>query len=1362
MPDTNPQNPTHPGPHIRSHVLPKGLALGKAAELLGVGRPALSNLLNGNAALTPEMALRLEKAFGADAQELLAMQAAYDEAAGREQAKEIAVRTYVPSFLGIEARQISGWAEQIKARAELPALLRHLVHATGTAVTTVDFPAFDNAQRPGWDGTVVTDTATPWIPRGTSGWEFGCNKDPERKANDDYTARTASVPAAERANTTFVFVTPHNWKGKQAWTNAKRASSEWKDVRALDASDLEQWLEQSVATQAWFAERLGNGAPGIITLETAWNDWANATKPPLSKILFRSAVAGSKDRFLAWLKNPPATPFVITADSEGEAVAFVSCALDALEGDARQIADRALVLQTPDALKRVTAIVPDFVAIVASPETEAASAGMQSTHHIVIARRRNDLEREPDLALDLVDDQTFREAILDMGLPERDYDRYARESASSPTILRRRLSDIPAIHNPAWSADAALARDLIPMNFVGVWDSEAKADQEILRLLSGHEFADVERAIAKLRVIPDAPVWSIGKYRGVMSKIDVLFATRAYVTAKELDDFFFAAEIVLSESDPALELPVDKQWAANIYGKTREHSAGLRRGLCDTLVLLAVHGDALFRDRLGVNLSSRVGALIRKLLLPLKAETWASQKNDLRRYAEAAPDVFLDILEQDLKTPNPQVHALLAPADTMFGGCPRSDLLWALESLAWKPERLLRVSLVLAELAQVEIKDNWSNKPAGSLASIYRNWMPQTAASIDQRNAAMEEVCRRYPDVGWRLIIEQFGHHHAVGHYAARPHWRNEAAGAGQTAKTYGEIWAVADKARAIALDWPHHTTSTLGDLVERLEFMPEEDQNRVWALVAEWSAKQNDDTARHTLRERIRKAAFTRRARIRGVKPAIKDRAREAYAALEPKDLIVRHLWLFAAHWVDESSDELEDEDLDFRKREARITAQRKAALTEIWQARGYEGLMGLCERGSAESTIGWLLAEILDADDRAIVLDRLAAQSAPPSAVKIDNVISGLLGGVGAEARTSLLTGLLTGYAKAGSGDKAIRLLKCAPFRKATWDLLELVPDDWRARYWRETYVRWEDQDESEFSTLIDKLLEADRPRAAFVTAHMSFGKIDTQRLVRLLRQTATSTAEPVEYMQLASYDVAEAFKVLAARPDLPKMELVQLEFTYAAALDHTDYGLRGLEAAVAEDPQLLMQLIGMVYVRQDGKDDPPEWNIGDEERRRAAVVSAYDILRRISRTPGTKADGSLDADKLRSWLNTMRALGEQFGRLKMVDHVIGEILGRSQGGADGVWPSEPVRQVFDAIASQDMAEGMYMGRHNARGAHFRSRDGADEHVLAAQYRAWASAVAFHHPFTAKFLEEMARSYDHEAQWHDTDANVRKRLSY
>ena len=53
----------HPGMRIRAEVIPPGMSVTKAARLMGVGRPALSNLLNGNASLSADMAMRLEKAF---------------------------------------------------------------------------------------------------------------------------------------------------------------------------------------------------------------------------------------------------------------------------------------------------------------------------------------------------------------------------------------------------------------------------------------------------------------------------------------------------------------------------------------------------------------------------------------------------------------------------------------------------------------------------------------------------------------------------------------------------------------------------------------------------------------------------------------------------------------------------------------------------------------------------------------------------------------------------------------------------------------------------------------------------------------------------------------------------------------------------------------------------------------------------------------------------------------------------------------------------------------------------------------------------------------------------------------------------
>ena len=87
------KNPPHPGDFIRTEIIaPAGLSVTAAAAALGVSRPTLSSLLNEKAALSGDMALRIEKAFGVKMDTLLRMQGAYDIAQTRLREKQIHVR----------------------------------------------------------------------------------------------------------------------------------------------------------------------------------------------------------------------------------------------------------------------------------------------------------------------------------------------------------------------------------------------------------------------------------------------------------------------------------------------------------------------------------------------------------------------------------------------------------------------------------------------------------------------------------------------------------------------------------------------------------------------------------------------------------------------------------------------------------------------------------------------------------------------------------------------------------------------------------------------------------------------------------------------------------------------------------------------------------------------------------------------------------------------------------------------------------------------------------------------------------------------------------------------------------------------
>ncbi len=91
------KNPPHPGEIVREECLaPLGLTVTDGARVLGVTRQTLNNLVNERSGISPEMAIRLEKAFGTSADLWARLQMAYDLAQARRREREIKVTRYRP------------------------------------------------------------------------------------------------------------------------------------------------------------------------------------------------------------------------------------------------------------------------------------------------------------------------------------------------------------------------------------------------------------------------------------------------------------------------------------------------------------------------------------------------------------------------------------------------------------------------------------------------------------------------------------------------------------------------------------------------------------------------------------------------------------------------------------------------------------------------------------------------------------------------------------------------------------------------------------------------------------------------------------------------------------------------------------------------------------------------------------------------------------------------------------------------------------------------------------------------------------------------------------------------------------------
>ena len=661
----------------------------------------------------------------------------------------------------ITTGQIASWASTGGARAELPRLVRHLIQGTASTTRMV-MPAGDSTSLPDFDGEVHSVAGNAWVPNGQSCWELSCESNPGGKADADYTKRTAAMASDELARRTFVVLTARKWPKKKQWSESKRKEGKWSDVRAYDADDLEHWLEQAPAVAVGFAEILGIAGPGVVSPSTYFSSWASQCMPQIaaSALLAGREAQGDllREKYTAVGPDSEAKPISIKADSVEEAVAFIAASLEQHDEAVR----RAIVVTDTTGWRFVEANSEIRIAIAARPEIATAppnrnglaiivpyASGDMSEQFEGFAGRLNDQKTN----LDRPDHSVFEKALQEIGVEKNDARRLSELCGRSWSVFRRQHAVNPAIRRPAWLVHPS-ARALSTVCLIGAWSTGKEADKEVVARVTGRSHDEVEADLLELERLDDSPVLHIGSVWKAKSPLELLALFGDRITERDLDRFFDEAKSLLSLPDPQLDLPNAERWKAAIHGKPRPTSDFLLDAVCDTLIKLAVRGPMVAGLR-AKHVGHRVDSVVRELLQNADARRWLSLSARLPALAEASPEVFLTAVETSLAAPEAPIRRLLTETEGagVFGGrCWHAGLLWALEVLGWSPQWLTRVSLTLARLTETKIAGNWSNSPGRSLLGLYRSWLPHTAATLEQRIAALDVLIAREPKTAANLL----------------------------------------------------------------------------------------------------------------------------------------------------------------------------------------------------------------------------------------------------------------------------------------------------------------------------------------------------------------------------------------------------------------------------------------------------------------------------------------------------------------------------------------------------------------------------------------------------------------------------------
>ena len=675
--------------------------------------------------------------------------------------------------------------------------------------------------------------------------------------------------------------------------------------------------------------------------------------------------------------------------------------------------------------------------------------------------------------------------------------------------------------------------------------------------------------------------------------------------------------------------------------------------------------------------------------------------------------------------------------------------MWALEKLAWDKSTVTRVVKILAQLSQKEINDNYRNKPFSSLLGIFRSWCPATNINTQERIQLLKELVRKFPDIGWRICISQFlGSFPQTAFPASKCIWRNNC---GPNTVTKKDVYDFRNAAVEIALTWASYTFEQLLDLVSHIYGLTTEQQDKIWLLIEDWALNQATESEKITMREKLRTTVLSTRAKRYSNRITFTELGEQVYITLEPKELIDKHFWLFASHWVDDSADEIENaQNMDFEEREEIISQKRVIALKEILQEKGLSGILELSLKGDCASTIGFLLRRfVFSSDEESVQLIKLALESFKKDAhINYKKIIWGLLSE--GDDNTSLFESL-SGYLD-DSGKVQVYLQ--APFGSQVWRLVDSLDGNYQQEYW-EKIVPSYCPNINEVEEAVKYLLLANRPQTAFLYVNLILKKISPKVIFDILSAMLLPTSKD-ENNPPDSYRLGVAFSQISEYEMLSLEQKASLEFAYIevlapCGLKSENCSIKNLERYLEEHPEFFVQLISELSKRDDGEDDRSE-NINKKEFR----AKCFDALGALSHIPGEDNSGKINTEKLEEWVKQVISLAENNGCRNIAEYYIGKLLGHCQNGEDGIWPCEGVRDLVEDIHSKNMIEGMYIEKRNSRGVTSRSfgDGGAQEWRIVEQYQDWSRQLAITHPFVAdELLGQLAKSYQNEAEMWDNE---------
>lgn len=1257
----------------------------------------------------------------------------------------------------ITTGNIENWADTIECKYYLPQLIRKLIIATidFNSIKYLQFSYGEDVNTGGYDGELLTESENLFVPFGETVWEFGTTNNKKGKADEDYEKRKLNPLDKKPSDTTYVNINGKKYRDKKKWVAEKKAENFWKDVRYLDAIDIDQWLELAPQVEIWLAEKLGKPTNGIYTVEEYWKRWSDNKE---AKILPEIIAGESRTQEIEKVKeflNIGYGVLYIKSITKDEALVFPLAILEQIDiNEKNDLSSKTLIIDNKDSFSRIIQSTSSLIIIVKfQADSTDISAAIHKGHKLIISLSPSDEINSDKIDLPIVSLNDFENGLKNMGVDDEQARLLTKNTGRNISVLRRLLK----LDNmqPKW-LESINTTDIIPILLVNRFSEFKDGDKDVIERISGKSFSEYEKFLKSLLNQEDTPVYHINGVWRLISPTDIWLYIAKYVSTVNFEELQKICLDVLTEIANIYSIPlINRGNFIQTPDLAPKYSSSLKEGLCETLTIISTLGEKYGIN--SINPDTFVDSTVQNILEKDNV-VWRSLSSNLMILAEASPTVFLNNLERIIKDKS-VVDFFEEQQGFLHTSNDLAPLLWCLNIIGWMPENLMRVTSALCELINLSPdKFPTTNTPFDTLISIYRVWYPQTNANAEERKKILEIVLKKHSDSLYDLLVRMIGSKNDTAFHTPRPKFRlfSELR---KIQVTYNEISYLKrfciDNIIVLSLNNLNRILGLI-DLLDDIDWDKVED-----TLNAIETGLTFDSEIKNEIYQKFREFVGRHRSYPDAhwsLTTDILNRIEETAIKFKSDDFILSGKYLFENH----NPTSIEGKyGYDYIKQEQEILEMRKVFLEKVISNYGIDTVFELANKVEHPYLYGNVLTMIteISSDDIFKIYQLIDSDNSKYISLA-ENYIRISENKTSREEQINVLNKLIQSKITNTGITKFLLSLR------GNIDLWQYIQDiqneEIESMYWKsqQSYLFLDNKEELIFS--LEKLYQFKKSIVFLNTLgtnihHHSKINISSDELLTLL--------EKVEFIgfddssQFVSHNFENILDFLYSQNDYDEERGAKIEMKFHFVFkSYNSPKPQNLYKIMSKNPSEYMAVVCQTYL-------PDDENLREEELERRShnensqlfFEFNYHLLESFNYIPSLKLDGSLISIELNNWVNEVRTLAKDNHREEVTDRCVGKLLAKypiNMSNNKG-YPAE-IYDVIEEINNDSIKSSFEMQISNNLGSTTRGafEGGNIERYRAKFFNALFEDTKIIYPNVSLIFKNLRDKYLRDGSWEDENA--------